>query len=135
MSVLAERQMALYQSNESGAFEIYLSDFPGLSIRRRLSVSGGVEPRWGRDGKEIFYVAPGGLLMSAAIEDPVHLVFARARTLFRLPGQVQPQGGFSYDVSRDARRFLVLNTTPPINARDLSVVFNWPQLMGGDTQP
>jgi hypothetical protein len=124
----------LYQSNESGIYEIYISDFPGLSIRRRLSVSGGVEPRWGRDGKEIFYVAPGSLLMSAAIENPVHIVFARPETLFRLPGQIQPGGGFSYDVSRDAHRFLVLNTTPPANSRDLSVVFNWPQLMGGDAR-
>ena len=124
----------LYESNESGAFEIYLSDFPGLSIRRRLSVSGGNEPRWGRDGKEIFYVAPGSLLMSAAVEDPVQMAFASPKALFRLPGQAQPAGGFSYDVSREARRFLVLNTTPPVNARNLSVVFNWPQLMGGDAQ-
>jgi predicted Ser/Thr protein kinase len=130
----ANGKWLLFQSNESGAFEIYLSDFPGLSIRRRLSVSGGAEPRWGRDGKEIFYVAPDRRLMSAAIEDPVHMVFARARALFRLPVQLQPEGGFSYDVSRDARRFLVLDTTPPLDARELSVVFNWPQLMGGDAQ-
>lgn len=124
----------LYQSDESGLSEIYASDFPGLSIRRRISASGGTEPRWGRDGKEVFYVAPGRPLMSAAIEDPVHLVFASPKPLFRLPGQVTPGAGFSYDVAQDGMKFLVLNTTPPVNTRDLSVVFNWPQLMGGDAQ-
>ena len=123
----------LYQSNENGIPQIYVSDFPGLSLRRRISPSGGAEPRWERGGKEIFYVAPGGLLMSVAIEDPVHLVFAAPKTLFRLPGQVPVSGGFSYDVARGGGKFLVLNTTPPVNARDLSVVFNWPQLMGAET--
>ncbi len=122
----------LYQSNESGVSEIYVSDFPGLSTRRRISVSGGTEPRWARDGKEVFYVAPGGALMSAAIADPVHPIFAGPKALFRLPGQVAPDAGFSYDVARGGARFLALNTRPPVNARDLSVVFNWPQLMGGE---
>jgi serine/threonine protein kinase len=123
----------LYQSDESGVFEIYISDYPGLSIHRRISASGGTEARWGRDGKELFYVA-GGRLIWAAIEDPVHLMLADPKALFRLPGQVPAGAGFSYDVARDGKRFLVLNTTPPANARDLSVVFNWPQLMNADAQ-
>ncbi|MGA3242457.1 MAG: protein kinase [Bryobacteraceae bacterium] len=124
----------LYQSYENGVFEIYVSDFPGLSIRRRISASGGTEPRWGRAAEEILYVAPGGLLTSAAIKDPVHLVLASPKTLFRLSGQVAANGGFSYDVARGGGRFLVLNTLPPANARDLSVVVNWPQLMGAEAQ-
>jgi Tol biopolymer transport system component len=120
----------LYQSNESGAWEIYISDFPRLAIRRRVSISGGTEPRWGRNGKEIFYVAPGRLLMAAPIEDSALMVLGGPKAMFRLPGRLQPGGGFSYDITRDAQRFLVLNTTPPANARDLRVVFNWPQLMG-----
>jgi Tol biopolymer transport system component len=120
----------LYQSNESGAWEIYLSDYPGLTLRRRVSVAGGMEPRWGRDGKEIFYVVPGRVLTTMPIHDQARMIFGDPRALFRLPAQLQPGGGFSYDATRDTQRFLVLNTTPPANARDLSVIFNWPQLMG-----
>ncbi len=121
----------LYQSNESGAWEIYISDFPGLAIRRRVSISGGAEPRWSHDGKQIFYVAPGRVLTAAPVEDSVRMVFGSPKALFRLPGQLEPGGGFSYDFTRDTQRFLVLNTTPPVNARDLSVIFNWPQLRAG----
>lgn len=118
-----------YQSNESGVDEIYVMDFPGMSVRRRISPAGGTEPRWARDGKEILYVAPGRSLTSVAIEDPVRLVFGSPKMLFRLPGQVATGAGFSYDVARGGEKFLVLNTIPPVSARDLSVVFNWPQLM------
>jgi hypothetical protein len=62
------------------------------------------------------------------------MVFGRSRALFKLPAQILQWGGFSYDVSRDAQRFLVLNTTPPANSRALGVVFNWPQLMGVDAE-
>ena len=124
----------LFESREGGVAEVYLTDFPGFSIRRRISVAGGSESRWRRDGKEIFYVAVGRQLMSAAIEDPVHLAIGTPTKLFRLPGQVTPGAGFSYDVTRDGKRFLTLNTTPPANARDLTVIFNWPQLIGADAQ-
>jgi hypothetical protein len=65
-----------------------------------FSAAGGTEPRSGRDGNEIFYGACGGRLISGAIEDPVHRVFASPRALFRLPGQVPAGAGFSYDVTR-----------------------------------
>jgi len=125
----------LYQSNETGVPEIHVSDFPALNLRRRVSVSGGMEPRWSRDGTEIFYVAPGGVLMSiAGGEDQIHLSPAKPKALFKLPGQVAADAGFSYDVTRGGGKFLVLNKMPPVNARDLSVVFNWPQLMGSRAQ-
>ncbi len=119
----------LYESNESGRREIYLSDFPKLSSRRQISVAGGTEPRWGRDGKEVFYVTPDRSLVSIPIRQPSEPAFANPKVLFRLPGHVGAGGGFSYDVSRDGARFLVLSTKAPPNARDLAIVFNWPQLM------
>jgi len=122
----------LYQSEEGGVSEIYVSDFPALSVRRRISASGGAEPRWRHDGKEVFYVAAEGSLMSALVEDQVHLTFAKPSALFDFPGQVHAGGSFSYDVARDGRKFLVVNTTPPTNARDISIVFNWPQLMSAE---
>jgi hypothetical protein len=79
-------------------------------------------------------VGTGGQLISAAIENPVRLDLASPKILFRLPGQVASGGGFSYDAARGGSKFLVVNTMPPVNARDLSVIFNWPQLMSGDAK-
>jgi eukaryotic-like serine/threonine-protein kinase len=43
-----------YQSNESGRFEIYVRTFPGAEGNWLVSVAGGTQPRWRRDGKELF---------------------------------------------------------------------------------
>src|SRR5262245_37850594 len=52
-----------YQSNESGAFEIYVRPFPQVEARRELiSRSGGEAPKWSRDGTEIFYLSERGLM-------------------------------------------------------------------------
>jgi hypothetical protein len=122
----------LYQSNESGTSEIYLSDFPGLNIRRRLSASGGSEPRWGRNGKEIFFIAPGGLLNAVPIADPVNMTFGPPKVLLRIPVHILPWGGFSYDVTRNADRFIVLSETPRPNTGDLAVILNWAKLLPGE---
>ena len=52
-----------YQSDESGALEIYVRPFPQVEARRELiSRSGGTAPRWSRDGTEIFYLSEQGLM-------------------------------------------------------------------------
>ena len=47
-----------YASNESGRYEIYIRTFPKADVKRLVSAAGGVQPRWRRDGRELFYVAP-----------------------------------------------------------------------------
>jgi hypothetical protein len=37
--------------------EVYVTPFPGLNGKWRLSTSGGSWPRWGRDGKEVFFLS------------------------------------------------------------------------------
>ncbi len=49
-----------YQSNESGRFEIYVRPFPGPGGQWLISAAGGIQARWSRDGKELYYVAPDG---------------------------------------------------------------------------
>jgi dipeptidyl aminopeptidase/acylaminoacyl peptidase len=112
-----------YQSNESQQFEIYVAPFPGPGGKRQISTSGGTFPRWRRDGKEIFYVAPNGRLMAAEVN-------ARGNAIE--VGQVRPldirvvtTGSYRYDVSTDGQRFLVA-TAPEQNAvAPLTLVQNW----------
>jgi eukaryotic-like serine/threonine-protein kinase len=60
-------QWVAYQSNESSQFEIYVRPFSGPGGKKRVSTSGGIHPRWSRDGTELFFLAPDGTLTSARI--------------------------------------------------------------------
>ncbi len=58
-----------YQSDETGRFEIYVQPFPGSGGRiGPISSEGGVQVRWREDGRELFYVAYDGWLMSVSVE-------------------------------------------------------------------
>jgi hypothetical protein len=48
------------------AREVYVVSFPGLAQRMQLSTAGGVQPRWRRDDKEIYYLGPDGAMMAVA---------------------------------------------------------------------
>ena len=57
-----------YQSNESGRFEIYVLPFPGPGEKFQISSNGGAQPRWNRNGKEIFYVSLDSKMMAAPVK-------------------------------------------------------------------
>ncbi|HEX2461411.1 MAG TPA: hypothetical protein VHJ58_14805 [Vicinamibacterales bacterium] len=95
-----------YQSNESGAFEIYVQPFPAANAKWQISTNGGVMPRWRPDGKELFFIAPDTKLMAAAVTasnttfeatSPVPLFPTR---IVGGPGQIFKH---QYAVSRDGR--------------------------------
>ena len=59
-----------YRTNESGQDEIYVQAFPGPGGKARVSTEGGSQPRWRRDGKELFFVAPDNRLMAVPVALP-----------------------------------------------------------------
>src|SRR5260370_23841461 len=56
-----------YASDESGNWEVYVTSFPGAAGKWQVSRGGGTEPRWRGDGKEIFYIAPNGMLTAVPV--------------------------------------------------------------------
>ena len=56
----------VYQSNKSGPMEIYVQAFPSGGPQQ-ISTAGGSQPRWRRDGQELFYIAPDTRLMAVPI--------------------------------------------------------------------
>jgi Tol biopolymer transport system component len=120
-----------YESDESGHFEIYVKPFPGPGARsERISTNGGAQPRWRRDGKELFYIAMDGQLMAVPIrlaadtqtvrpEPPVALFPARVEHVLPVAGTRQ-----QYAVSRDGNRFLI-NTVAEEVTSPITVIFNW----------
>src|SRR4029434_10727532 len=60
-----------YSTNESGTYQIVVQTFPDASGGEwQISATGGVEPKWRRDGRELYYLGTDGKLMSVAISGP-----------------------------------------------------------------
>jgi len=112
-----------FQSNESGRFEIYAQPFPASNGRRQISTDGGAQPRWRRDGKELFYVAPNGDLMAVPLAvTSSGLEPGTPVRLFQTPRFLEDRQ--FYDVATDGRRFLL---SVPIEAAPLPItlLMNW----------
>lgn len=114
----------LYTSNESHRNELYVTPFPlpssGPAGKRQISAGGGLRPRWREDGKEIFYVGPPQLLMSADVAIKAGTVeIGAVRSLFNIAS------GPTFDVSADGQRFLSLAPPEEKSAQPLTLIQNW----------
>jgi hypothetical protein len=113
-----------FNSDESGRWEVYVARFPGLTERRQVSIAGGVQPRWRRDGRELFYLSLDGSVMTAEFNgDAAGGLIGAPRTLFAThlsPSPNVPQ----YDVTPDGERFLVLEPARS-GGEPVTFVLNW----------
>jgi Tol biopolymer transport system component len=116
-----------YATNESGRWEIAVSPFPGPGGSWRVSSAGGSEPRWRRDGKELYYLAPDGKLMVVEVKPGPSFEAGAATALFpfrrRVP--ISSYDLFSYDVSADGQRFLVSAESGEAASVPLTAIVNW----------
>jgi serine/threonine protein kinase/Tol biopolymer transport system component len=113
-----------YVSPETQRPEVYLAPFPGSGGKIQISTTGGTQPRWRNDGKEIFYVAPDGRLMAAEVKpNGSSLEIGRVQPLVSgLPTELAIT---EYDVSSDGKRFLVTMPSEPPTPEPLTLVQNW----------
>ena len=70
-----------YDSDESGASEVFVALTEGGGEKRRISPTGGRWPRWREDGKELYYYAPDGFIMAAAVTPGVQWSHRRSAPL------------------------------------------------------
>jgi Tol biopolymer transport system component len=110
-----------YMSDEGGRFEIYVTTFPDPAGRWQVSQAGGREPRWSKDGKEMFFFAPDNRLMAAAVKTEGSFEIGAIHPLF----QSRQMGmSFRYDVAKDGQRFLV-NAGLKEELSPITMVTNW----------
>ncbi len=116
-----------YASNETGSMEIYVSPFLSGSGKWQVSSAGGQEPRWRQDGKELFYLSADGKMMAVAVKTGASFEAGSPVALFQTHARqpVSSQDHFSYDVSGDGQRFLIITKMDEANAASLSVLLNW----------
>ena len=101
-----------YQSDESGSNEIYVTQFPQPARSWRISTSGGVNPHWRGDGKELYFVSDKKL-MAASVTGGAEFQSGTPQPLFEIEGGV-------YAPSKDGQRFLtkvVTEKAPPPTIR------------------
>jgi hypothetical protein len=130
-------QWLAYVSNESGRYEVYAQTFPKAGGKWQVSTSGGTQPRWRRDGRELYYLDPSNRLTAASIRteaDGRAFDVGQPTVLFptriAVGGSIFPTGYFSraqYDVAADGR-FLVNVQTD--EESPITVVLNWEQALG-----
>jgi Tol biopolymer transport system component len=120
-----------YCSDESGQLEIYVKPFPpgdGRTGKWLVSTSGGVQPRWRGDGKELFYLTQDTKLVAVDIRtDPTFLPGAPHALFPAGVGGSSPY--FRYDVTRDGKRFLILAAAAESATIPATVVLNWQETL------
>jgi eukaryotic-like serine/threonine-protein kinase len=124
----ADGRWTAFDSLESGQREVYVQAIAG-GPKRQVSVGGGQMPVWNRNGRELFYAARNGMLMSVALRpeggrleagEPQPLFALQFDLSGELPWHLQP-----YDVSPDGQRFLVIRRAPGVEPDGVVVVTNW----------
>jgi hypothetical protein len=98
-----------YASNVTGDQEVFVRPFPNVGDSRvQVSVGGGSEAVWSRDGSELFYRS-GPMLMAAEIRADSAFEVVERTELFEMGRDyISRPGAVSYDVSPDGRRFLMV---------------------------
>ena len=115
-----------YQSDESGRMEIYARPFPANrgGAQQLVSTAGGIWPRWSRDGREIYYAAPTGMLMAVPVTVSDQRVDVRPSVaLFPLSRRLDARVHAQYDVDRAGR--FVVRTDADAAPTPVTVVLNW----------
>jgi dipeptidyl aminopeptidase/acylaminoacyl peptidase len=115
----------LYQSNTSGRAEIYVRRYPDLDREWPVSDDGGIQARWSRNMREVYYRSGRSMVAAAFTGSGAEPVLGKPTTLFT--DDYDFGAGVTianYDVTADGR-FVMIRRGP--NGGRLRVVVNWTQ--------
>jgi hypothetical protein len=122
-----------FTSDRSGRREVYVRPFPPAEGEWTISIAGGQAPRWGGDGRELFFEAADGKMMAVPVKKAVSAVkplFEPGAPVALFDAHIAPNSDdryFDYDVTADGKRFLI-NTAGgagAVTAPSLTMVTNW----------
>ena len=119
-----------YSSDESGIFDVYLQSFPTPGAKQIVSIKGGAEPVWRKDGRELYYLAADRTLMAVEIGDNGSTPrVGRPRALFRAPvsGPLNVYRSH-YAATADGQRFVIDAVDAPGARESITVLANWTAL-------
>ena len=118
-----------YTSEESGIEQIYVQAFrgvPATGTKYQVSVTGGREPRWRGDGRELFYVTPDLAMMAVPVlPGNGKLDFGTPVRLFQARMQRTAFTRHSYDVAADGQSFVLVTELENSSSNKINVLLNW----------
>ncbi len=121
-----------YNSDESGAMEIYVRPFPPSRGKWQISTTGGGQPVWRSDGKELYYVAPDRKIMAVEVKSGSDFSTGLPVPLFDAPvrfdGITESHSAFA--VSPDGQRFLMNTIAEEAAHVPITVVVDWAAELG-----
>ena len=80
-----------YVSDKSGRYEVYVRSYPDGEVQS-VSVDGGEQPVWSRDGSDPFFRSADRLLVAMVTTDP-ELDISTPRRMFEMPFDRSFAGG------------------------------------------
>jgi hypothetical protein len=117
-----------YVSDESGAGEVYVRPFPDVaSARWQVSTTGGGEPVWANNGRELYYRNGRNELVAAAVRASPGFSVGEQKVLFSITPYLDLGFMQSYNISPDDRRFLMVREGAPSQESELILTENWLQ--------
>ena len=112
-----------FSSDESGHFEVHVRTFPEGRRGGQVSVNGGAQPRWSRDGKALYYVKDE-TLWSVPVETGGDFTAGTPTRLFDHPGLLWGGANAQYDVSANGQ-FLAKEDVGSGTQSSIRIVQNW----------
>jgi hypothetical protein len=116
-----------YVSNQTGRQEVFVTTYPPSSARWQVSQKGGVQPRWSRDGRELFFMDPENYLVAVEVEkSAAGFQMGASRPLFQFYAST---GFWRYDVGPDGQRFLVTAPLEEDLTSPVTLITDWPRIV------
>ena len=120
-----------YQSDESGADQVYVVSFPDVGRPQQVSTQGGRYPRWSPRGDELFYRGPDATLMAVPVKTGTAFTHGAPAALFKMPDE----SGWAWAPSPDGQRFLMARLTASASIGELHVVRNFAAVLRARGKP
>lgn len=114
--------------------QVYVRSFPvETGGKWEISTEGADQPKWRRDGKELFYLTLEKKLMAVEVKTGDTFETGTSRMLFQtraIPGYPQPRGNDKqYFVTADGQRFLIDTLIENKTPQEITVMLNWKSLL------
>ncbi len=123
-----------YTTDQSGRDEVWVASFPSGTLRRRVSVGGGVSPQW-CGPRELVYLTGDQQLVAVSLQDSNqridvrdHRPLFRYSDLARVDRTLVPTAN-AYAATADCGRFLLATNPPDPRSPPITVIVNWPVLL------
>jgi Tol biopolymer transport system component len=93
-----------YAGDTTGRFEVYVRSLAS-GEEWRVTKNGGNFPLWRKDGRELYYVSPLGMIL--AVPTVVGATFSMGKEAPLFAGMLEDGGGRQYEATPDGQKFLL----------------------------